>query len=198
MIIVIYAGYQSIPLDPNLLKTTGVGGTEQCIIHLAKQFAKEHTVYVTGSVTNIESESVTYCDLESFKNKIGETKIDWVIGVSYINYLLELDFLNFDKSFFWIHNTDFYPWHRGEELENGGDYLLNDTRLSYVVCLTEWHKNNFISQYPLIANKVIVIGNGIESNKFQTTKKINDSFIYTSHAERGLDKVLEDWPNIKK
>ena len=198
MIIVIYAGYQLVPLDPNLINTIGVGGTEQCIIHLAKQFAKEHTVYVTGSVTNTESESVTYCDLEALENKIGETKIDWVIGVSYINYLLELDFLNFDKSFFWIHNTDFYPWHRGDELKNGGEYLLKDNRLSYVVCLTNWHKNNFISRHPSIAGKVIVIGNGIESNKFQSTKKINDSFIYTSHAERGLDKVLQDWSNIKK
>ena len=29
MIIVIYAGYQSEPLNPSLINTTGLGGTEQ-------------------------------------------------------------------------------------------------------------------------------------------------------------------------
>jgi glycosyltransferase involved in cell wall biosynthesis len=29
-------------------------------------------------------------------------------------------------------------------------------------------------------------------------EKIPNQFVYTSHAERGLSKVLEDWPSIKQ
>ena len=105
-----------------------------------------------------------------------------------------VDFLDFNKSFFWIHNTDFYPWFRGEELENKGEDLLYDKRMTYIVCLTNWHKQNFISQFPKISQKVIVIGNGVDTNSFvKPQTKVADSFIYTSHAERGLHKILENW-----
>jgi len=200
MIIVIYAGYQPTPLTPNLISTTGLGGTEQCIIQLANQFAQDdHSVYVTGEVENGDFKNVKYRDLQSLSNELLNTKVDWVIGVSYINYLLELDFLDFNKSFFWIHNTDFYPWFRGEELENKGEDLLYDERMTYIVCLTNWHKENFISQFPKISQKVIVIGNGVDTNSFvKPQTKVADSFIYTSHAERGLHKILENWNTIKK
>ena len=58
------------------------------------------------------------------------------------------------------------------------------------------------------SNKVQTLENpdelerGIEvKDKRITTKfyaKIPNSFVYTSHAERGLAKVLEDWPKIKE
>lgn len=200
MIIVIYAGYQSTPLCPNLLDKTGLGGTEQCIIHLANQFAQDnHTVYVTGEVENGDFKNVKYRNLSSLNNDLTNIKVDLVIGVSYINYLLELDFIDFKQSLFWIHNTDFYPWFRGEELENKGEHLLYDPRITFIVCLTNWHKSSFISRFPKIAQKVIVIGNGVDTSSFvKQQPKLKDSFIYTSHAERGLYKVLEDWPLIKK
>ena len=200
MIIVIYAGYQSEPLNPSLINTTGLGGTEQCIINLAQQFAlDEHSVYVTGQVENGDYQNVKYRNQILLEKELNNKKVDWVIGVSYINYLLELNFLNFDKSFFWIHNTDFYPWFRGKELENKGEYLLYNDKMTYIVCLTEWHKNKFVSQFPKISNKVIVIGNGINKSAFVKPKQKNkDSFIYTSHAERGLSIVLENWNHIKK
>ena len=200
MIIVIYAGYQSVPLNPNSLDTTGLGGTEQCIIYLANQFALDnHSVYVTGEVESINYLNVKYRNLNDLETELADTEIDWVIGVSYINYLLELDFLNFKKSFFWLHNTEFYPWFRGEEIENGGKNLLYNNKLTYIVCLTEWHKQDFLKRFPKVSDKTIVIGNGVETSNFVKSNKpkINNSFIYTSHAERGLQKVLEQWNIIQ-
>ena len=198
MIIVFYAGYQKTPLHPNLLKTTGLGGTEQCIVHLADALSHEHTVYVTGGVKNINHRKVKYRCETQLKKELGDTYVDCVIAASYINYFLELDFLNFKNSMFWVHNTDFYSWYRGNELPNlGRDYLL-DQRLKHIVCLTEWHKETFISQFPEIESKVVVIGNGISKKSFnKNIKKIQNSFIYTSHSERGLNQILSEWSSIK-
>lgn len=198
MVIVLYAGYQSVKLSPNLINSTGLGGTEQCIIYLANEFAKDgHSVFVTGEVENEIYENVKYIELNKFRKEYNGTLVDLVIGVSYINYLLELEFLNFKNSMFWLHNTEFYPWYRGNELPNGGANFLDDPRLNYIVCLTNWHKNNFIRKFPNVKNKVIVIGNGVSTSKFKKpNKKIKNSFIYTSHSERGLRKVLHDWETI--
>lgn len=199
MVIVIYAGYQASPLDPKLLSTTGLGGTEQCIIYLAEQLANlGYEVIVTGEVVSKNYSGVKYRCLQELQKSHSNAKVDWVIGVGYINYLLELSFINFDKSFFWIHNTEFYPWHRGEELPNAGVDLLLDERLTFVVCLTEWHKQLLQKTYPSIRNKTIVIGNGVPTNKFLDFKqKLPNSFVYTSHSERGLLKVIKDWKTIK-
>ena len=199
MVIVIYAGYQSIKLCPTLLNEIGVGGTEQCIINLATEFARDNEVYVTGDVVNYDLNNVMYRDVDNLRKDLYGKDVDWVIGVSYINYLLELEFLNFKKSFFWVHNTDFYPWYRGEVLENEGVDYLHDKRLRYIVCLTQWHKNNFINTYNVDEHKVIVIGNGIDTTRFKkTTNKIKNSFIYSSHAERGLQRILNEWEHIQK
>ena len=40
MRIVIYAGYQSTEWNPTFIDSTGLGGTEQCILNLAKATCK--------------------------------------------------------------------------------------------------------------------------------------------------------------
>lgn len=241
MKIVIYTGYQSNPFSPNDLQKIGLGGTEQAIIFLAQALVRihKHEVYVVGGVIEDDYPAynhelngiVKYRTTETFKKEIGNSPIDWLIASSYIHYLKEFSELNFKHSAFWVHNTDFFPWWNGEALPNGGRDLLLDERLTKIICLTKWHKEKFISQFPETKDKIEIIGNGINFSKFYSLsvedqqsnktspllektsrdanidyrpfsipyyKKIPNSFIYTSHAERGLSKVLEDWPSIKQ
>jgi len=241
MTIVLYTGYHSKPWNPESYLTTGLGGTEQALFSLAYQLAvKGSEVYVVGEIiegdygypiVKTDKYKVKYRSIESFKKEIGNKKIDWIIAASYIHYLKEFEDLNFDQSIFWAHNTDYFPWWNGEELPNQGRDLLSHKKLTYIVCQTKWHKNKFIEQFPESANKIQVIGNGINTDliwvrkfitkeKFlvldepdtleenlkikdervitQYTAKIPNSFVYTSHPERGLNKVLEDWPKIKE
>ena len=251
MLIVLYAGYNSNPWSPLSFVKTGLGGTEQCIMSLADNLLARNEVYVVGSVVEGDykdfkivdpNEKITnfvkYRTTENFKKEIGDKKIDWIIAASYIHYLKEFEDLNYDQSIFWVHNTDFYPWWRGEELPNKGIDLLLHPKLTHIVCLTKWHKNKFIEQFPESKDKIQVIGNGVSlheifkgksaleytepkrlekyleyedsfsakvSSKNKISRinikyfeKIPNQFVYTSHAERGLSKVLEDWPSIKQ
>ena len=95
MRIVIYAGYYAETWNADDLITTGLGGTEQCIVYLASELAKAHEVYVTGNVKNATIDGVEYCDLNTIFGRLGDDYVDCVIGVSYINYLIELKSLNF-------------------------------------------------------------------------------------------------------
>ena len=70
--------------------------------------------------------------------------------------------------------------------------------MSGIVCLTEWHKHKIAETYPEVANIIKVIGNGISTNNFvNVNEKHENSFIYTSHAERGLQTILDEWSEIQ-
>ena len=197
MRILIYTGYHNPKWNPLSVDKIGLGGTEQCVLNLAKQLSSENEVYVVGDVIEGTYDNVIYFQTETALKSLENKYIDCVIGVSYINYLLHLSSLNFNHSLFWVHNTDFYSWHNGQQLKNHGRYLLQHEKLTQIICLTNWHKNSFAEKYPEIKNKIKVIGNGVNTNSFvESTQKIKNSFIYTSHSERGLQIILKEWSNI--
>jgi len=216
MKIVLYTGYQSKPFNPNTLKETGLGGTEQSVIFLAEHLSlyNNNEVYVVGDVISGNYDKVKYRTTQEFKQEI--SYVDTIIGVSYIHYLKEFEDFNYKNSVFWVHNTDYFTWWNGRDIENHRD-LLSHPKLTNIICLTYWHKNKFIEQFPEIKDKIVVIGNGINRKNFvdlwdqpvsvegkffnpynsKASIKNPNQYIYTSHAERGLTKVLEDWPLIK-
>jgi len=216
MKIALYTGYHKNPWDPTSLYTTGLGGTEQCVLYLAKYLAfAQHEVWVVGNVIPGEHHNVKYRTTQQFKQEVDF--VDTIIAASYIHYLKEFEDFNYTNSIFWAHNTDYHTWWDGEEIPNHRELLLHP-KLQYIVCLTYWHKDKWLEQFPETYNKILVIGNGVEPHSFvettpppkidqgrvfsvpnsQLPKKNKNQFIYSSHAERGLSKVLEDWPSIKE
>ena len=217
MKIVLYVGYYTNPWNANSLNSTGLGGTEQSVIHLAKQIAKfpYNQVWVVGNITPDDIDGVKYRTTQQFKKE--ESSVDTIIGVGYIHYIKEFENFNYKNSIFWVHNTDYYPWWNGKEIVNHRDLLL-DSKLKHIICLTKWHKEVWLQKYPETKNITQVIGNGVDASNFvnvwnspkiingkvfpkpsiETFKKNKNQYIYPSHAERGLSKVLEDWPQIQQ
>jgi len=215
MRIVLYTGYQNNPWNPDTLNKTGLAGTEQSVLYLAKSFAFfKHKVWVVGKVISGDYDGVMYRTTEEFKQEVDY--VDTIIGVSYIHYLKEFEDFNYKNSIFWVHNTDYFPWWEGEVIPNHRE-LLSHPKLSKIICLTYWHKLKWLEQFPETKDKIEIIPNGINWNSFvpmytspktidgklfsaspsRLTQKIQNQFIYSSHAERGLSQVLEDWPTIK-
>ena len=196
MKLVIYAGYYSPAYSPNTLNELGLGGTEQCIIYLAKTLKSQNPkwdIWVVGDVIPGDYDGVMYRTTHDFKSEV--KSVDTIIGVSYIHYIKEFEDIEYTDSIFWVHNTDYFTWWNGEELPDHQQLLL-DSKLKHIICLTEWHKSKFIEQFPESQNKIKVIGNGVDTSKFLSLEKKSNQYIYTSHCERGLFKVLEDWPLI--
>lgn len=194
MRIVFHVGYSSTHWNPT---TPALGGTEQCVSNLALELARKgHEVYVYGEVLEhhqVEHEgSVRYLPLAS-KGMIPKT-IDVLVGVAYLHYLKFFQGHTVRKKVFWLHNEEAYPWYQGEAMS------ANEMSQAYgqtdeIVCLTDWHKSNFLLNHPYMCGRVSVIRNGIDPSKIApaATKQPN-SYIYSSHAERGLEKVLDELP----
>ena len=217
MKIVLYTGYQPTPWNPDTIYETGLGGTEQSVLYLAKYLSTKYfyKVWVVGNVIPGDYEGVFYRTTDQFKQEVDW--VDTIIGVSYINYLKEFENFKYKNSIFWVHNTDYFPWWNGTEIPNHRE-LLSHPKLTHIVCLTYWHKYKWIEQFPETEDKVIIIPNGIDYKGFvnmypspkmidgklfgsspaSLPKKNLNQYIYSSHAERGLSKLLEDWPSIKK
>jgi glycosyltransferase involved in cell wall biosynthesis len=192
MRILIYVGYQKQPFNSSTISEMGLGGTEHACTNLAKELAKlGHSVQVGGHVLNEIKDGIIWND--NLRNQ----HFDIVIAASYIHYMLELEDrgVTYDKSFFWMHNEQFFPWWKGQQIENV-DQQLDRKELSAVICLTEWHKQDFIKRYNF-KGTVHIIGNGIDPRTFIKREKNKNTFIYSSAHERGLERVLEMWPKIK-
>jgi glycosyltransferase involved in cell wall biosynthesis len=194
MRVLIYVGYQSRPFNGSTISALGLGGTEQACTYLANELAKlGHHVQVSGQVIKETYKNVVWND------EISNTHFDVVIAASYIHYIPELAERNitYDKSYFWVHNEDFFPWWKGEALPENGTLFLADARLTGIICLTEWHAKQFKETYNII-KPIHIIGNGIDPSTFTSAKKNYNHFIYSSAAERGLINLLNCWPVIRK
>lgn len=154
-------------------------------------------VYVVGQIhENNPEDNPRYVRYENID--IIPKDIDLLVGVNYINYLVYFKSFNVKKNLFWLHNLEYYPWYNGVELDPNV-YHLNNHKIDKVVALTEWHKQEISIRLNVDPNRIIVIGNPVNTDtfvKYSHKEKTPQSFIYTSHAERGLDNLLNEWPSI--
>jgi glycosyltransferase involved in cell wall biosynthesis len=194
MNILIYTGYQTNPYNSNTLKEKGLGGTEQCCIYLAKYLKNfGWNIVVGGSVIEDTIEGIQWLTTETI-HKIMFNRFDVIIGVSYIHFLKEFEKYNC-KKIFWAHNTSYFPWWNGVEIKNHIN-LLNEDSLDKIVCLTNWHKNQWANKYNIDLDKIEVIGNGIEADVFKAKiKRQTNKFIWSSAPERGLKELLNNMPS---
>ena len=147
MNVLIYTGYQKEPYNSDTLNHRGLGGTEQCCVFLSKYFKKfGWNVVVGGTVIEDTIDGIHWLTNQTIHDTMFN-KFDVIIGVSYIHFLKEFEKYNC-KKIFWAHNTDYFPWWKGEEILNHRE-LLDSPDLDKIVCLTNWHKKQWSSKYNL-------------------------------------------------
>jgi len=195
MRILIYVGYQKKPFNPDTIKTSGIGGTELACIRLSEELSRfGWEVFVSGNVLPGKFGLVEWIPTNDLHKKYFNY-FDIIIGASYIHFLLEFDKYS-AKKIFWAHNTDYHAWWNGKEILKSKE-LLYSQKLSKIVCLTEWHKNQWSNKYGV--DNIEIIGNGIDLSSFHgRPKKIKNSFIWSSAPSRGLSHLLNNWDKIKE
>tara|TARA_R110000803_G_scaffold46171_2_gene96935 strand:- start:967 stop:2661 length:1695 start_codon:yes stop_codon:yes gene_type:complete len=203
MRVLFVSGYQKTKWSLNTWMDEGAGGTEYMVLKLAHYFNKNgHEVVVTGEVDDDVIDGVEYIDYTNLSTKHKDSKFDIVICTNYIHYILELAEHNitYDKSYFWIHNNEYYPWWRGIALDNDGYDLFLDDRMTNIILVSNYQKKLFIEKYPNLESKVKIIPNGIDISDWDgvSNEKIPNQFIYSSAADRGLKSLLRMWPKIKE
>lgn len=178
----ILCGYTSREWDASALKT-GVGGSEEAVIHLAKIYADSGwnvTVYNNCGHKEIDCDGVTYAPFWTwnYRDKVDVT-ILW-------RHPKMLDYeINSTKIFLDLHDVI-------------GPGELNKKRVARVDKIfvkSKFHK----SLYPQVPKeKFVVVPNGIDPSQF-VLKEQRDPFlmINTSSADRSVSAMIRLFPKIK-
>jgi len=196
MRILFYTGYYQQPWSPDRLD--GVGGTEIAVLHLAQRLVKFGCqVVVSGNVVEGNWNGVEWLPTERV-HQLYPDRFDVIVGVSYLHFVLEFSEYRARKVF-WVHNTDYHPWYRGTEIVDSVN-LLSPAHIDRIVCLTNWHREQWSQKYRVDPNRISVIGNGIDPLSFigLGRGKVRDRFIWSSAPERGLAQLLDNWPGIRQ
>ena len=191
MKILIYIGYQKEDLTyDDFIQGNHIGGTEILALSLVERLARSgFDMYFGGNLTPGYHNGVTWLNLE----QCSQNHFDIAVSASYLHFI---DSIKSTRKYFWMHNTDYHGWYKGEWAYN--DEHLNDDRITGIIALTEWHKKQLLRDYN-ITKPIHVIGNAIDRNTFGfENNKIKNSFIYSSAADRGLYRLLNMWPKVQE
>jgi tetratricopeptide (TPR) repeat protein len=182
--VAIYCGNTADSWDGNAL-ATGIGGSETAVIHIAKQLAKRGIEVVVYNRCDAPAEGVVI-DGVLYKNHWEINRLDTfdVLWLWRNTNLLDYD-LKARKVIVDLH-----------DVTNASDFTPERlARVDHIFVKTAYHR----SLYPAIPDeKFVIVGNGIDLTRFEVKEtRNNNRIIYTSTQNRGLETILNWWPDIK-
>ena len=223
MKILFWIGYATPNWDKGTLMNEGMGGSEYCVIKLADYLDLNGCdVTISGDVKTGNWHGVKYINHNDLIENRGPRGINYipnievyehydvVISINYIHFLnhLEEARIEYDRAYFWMHNEDFYTWHRGNAME---DDEVNKwlSKIDKIIGVSNYHINEHIKPKfkalgytPQRINTYIQsIDNAIDLNDYANRKKadkIKNRIIWTSSPDRGLKLILDNWLEWKQ
>lgn len=193
--ILFYTGYSNCHWNYTYSLKNALGGSETAVINLIRSLPSNYKIYIGGDVAEEKVDNITFYNLNSLRALAKTIPFHTVIVSRYIGFYEMFSEISFYQSFIWGH--DIILFHYGCPLDTNSILKKWNKKINKCICQTEWHKNRFLDLYPELNDKIITINNGICIDKFiYKSNKIANKFIYTSCSERGLDRLLELWPQI--
>lgn len=222
MKILLWSGYQNPYWNKSTWDNKGIGGSEYCVLKLAEYFAKEgHNVIVSGDVVDGKFNDVQYLHYSKFlewRGPVGHTNpnalkmfshFNVVISTNYIHYMRHLkdSHITFDRSYFWMHNEDYYKWYKGDSLTNI-DECFQSPKLNKILGVSKFHEKLLVDNSESLFNygisdaldKIYHVENAIDVNDYTNPldNKIKGRIIWSSAPNRGLDFIVQNWEKWKE
>ena len=179
-----------------------LGGSEKAVNYLSQCFPKDYNIYISGHVKNETVNNVKYIHLNQLETLINTIPFHTVIVSRYISFYEMFKTCSYYQSYIWAHDTILIPY--GCNLNEIQILTKWNKFINGCICLTEWHRDLFRERYPGLKNKITLINNGldlksfsnVDSNNILKNNKIKNKFIYSSRPDRGLNVLLNLWPQI--
>ena len=177
--------------DGETLQTKGLGGSETWTIEYAETLALKDTneVVVFCRCDDVKVfKNVSYIPIQNFIKFALSNVIDFCLVSRFSEYLFlcTSNLFSISKLYFVLH-----------DISIEGDMVPITNKLTGVLCISEWQKQQFLSMFPVLSDKTHVISYGIETSNYQSDLKLNNySFIYPSFPNRGLLYLLRMFPKI--
>jgi GR25 family glycosyltransferase involved in LPS biosynthesis len=191
--ILIYTGFSETRWNLTYSLSNAVGGSERAAIELYKRIPKEYSVIISGDVLEEEIDNVKFINRFNLKNVVFDT----IIVSRYVSFFTLYPYFKCNKLILQAHDTCFL--NNLDGCNKSPLSLVNTYKdlITNCICLTKWHADEYKKLYPCISEKITIINNGIDTTLFNYDNlKNKNSFIYSSCPERGLDRLLELWPEI--
>jgi len=198
--VLFFAGFCDKEWNYTFGLNNALGGSERAVNFLASSLPKDYTIFVSGNVKEETVGNVKYIHLFKLNALFKTTKFHTIIVSRYISFYEMFPTVRAHKSYIWAHDTTLVKY--GCNIEPQQILEKWDKKITGAICLTQWHADCIIEQFPTLKNKMNIINNGIVPSLFipeqgiSFYKKINNLFVYTSCPERGLMRLLELWPKI--
>lgn len=168
----------------------GIGGSEEAVIRLAEALQKQGkkvTVFCECGELEGEYSGVVYKDTVRFNPKDSfNFLIAWRGNV--------FDFVQLEarRKIVWLHDMPQAEQFKELNYENGS------RKFCFVVVLSKYHKSLLPNN--VADEKIFVSTNGLVPKDFKNLKveRQKGRVIYASSYDRGLEKLLKDWPKVKQ
>lgn len=161
----------------------GCGGSEEAVIQLSKRLAKlgyEVTVY-NNCLKEATIDGVKWVRFERFNPRdIFNVLIAWRNNLFTEPKVARKKFLDMHD----VPNKPVEAFYPEEDLKN-----------VTILVKSQYHRNLFPH---LKDENFAIIPNGIDLEQFEKPEKTKNNLVYTSSYDRGLEQLLEMWPDIRK
>lgn len=172
--------------DGETLRLRGLGGSENFSIRYGEKLADMGFDVII--FCNCEKEKlyngVKYLKLDLYPEFISTYNVDIAIINRYHEYV-PVTCLHNIKTYFVLHDT---------AREN--DIIINHKNLAGVLCLSDWHKQNFLEYYPSCHHNTSTVSYGLDITEYPQIDREEYMFIYPNFPNRGLVHLLRMWPKI--
>jgi len=195
--ILVYTGFSYDDWNETYSKEKYLGGSERAVINIANCLSDrtDYEIYIVGAVIEETRGNVKYVGLANAEELIKTNYFHTIIISRYLGFFEIYPYFKTNNVIIWGHDT--YLFSYGTNLTTEEIVKIWDHKINKCICLTEWHKDEYIKKYPTLKNKIEIIHNGINLSLFPTEPvKTKNRFIYSSSPERGLHRVLELWEDI--
>jgi len=181
--ITIYCGNTEEAWSP-LSESTGIGGSEEAVINISRELVKQGnkvTVYNNCEGQEGIYEDVTYIHFDSF-NLLDA----FDIFIGWRNPQVFALPMQAKQKYLWLHDIPQIEFYQPEVVD----------KIDKIFVLSKWHRN-CLPNIP--DSKFFITRNGINISDFDiTVDREPQRLIYASSPDRGLDILLDMWPEIKK
>ena len=192
--VVIWQGPSFVSWDQRNLELGGIGGSEVWTINLAIELDKiGYTVKVFNDCPN---------------------KRKYFGNIEYLHWTEFGNWNDMNYAHYFISSRSLEPFklnlRAGEKcvvvhdiwlLLNSPDDIQYHTKVDKFFCLSTRHKEFFCDHHKIDPDRVLITSNGIDLKRFKTrneTEADRYKVVYTSSPDRGLENLLNIWPEIKK
>lgn len=169
---VVFAGWTARDLE------TGIGGSEEKLIELAKELAKKHDVTIYHNGEHGDFDGVKYRAFSDFK--------------SWEDCDMFVSFKNKEKLGLSINANKIVHWTTEIEPE-WPTYMLDN--VDNIVCISDYQKRRMGGHEKAITGYLWADTDRLNRNKVE---KEEGSMLYSSSFDRGLEELLGNWGRIKE